>query len=304
MIRILLNFSLFFMAMTALNTWAVTVQDSKGAFSIDYVPKRIVVLEFSFADALAIVDVKPVGVADDKDPVRLLPDIRAAFGSWQSVGTRSQPSLEVISELKPDLIIADIYRHEGVYSELRKIAPTLMLPSKRQPYGELLKATAIIGNMIGKDQKMTARLREHERLMSAYKQQLPQGMEVQVGVARDDALFLHSSDSYTGGIIDRLGLKFAKSIKDDTAPRQASMEQLLLINPENLIIGEYVKPSILGKWQHEPLWSLLKCVQNHRIFGVDAMLWGKNRGVLASEKMAADLVSYLGIDAESRLVSQ
>ena len=29
-------------------------------------PKRVVVLEYSFVDALAALDVKPVGVADDK----------------------------------------------------------------------------------------------------------------------------------------------------------------------------------------------------------------------------------------------
>ena len=60
----------------AANVHAVTVEDSKGSFSLDYAPQRIVVLEFSFADALAAVGVAPVGIADDKDKSRVLPEVR------------------------------------------------------------------------------------------------------------------------------------------------------------------------------------------------------------------------------------
>ena len=122
----------------AANVHAVTVEDSKGSFSLDYAPQRIVVLEFSFADALAAVGVAPVGIADDKDKNRVLPEVRDIIGDWQSVGTRSQPSLEVIASLKPDLIIADISRHEAVYDDLKKIAPTLILPYSGTRQGEPL----------------------------------------------------------------------------------------------------------------------------------------------------------------------
>lgn len=168
---------------------AVTVEDSKGLFTLDYQPKRIVVLEFSFADALAAVDVSPVGIADDKEADRVLKEVRDVIGSWTSVGTRSQPSMEVIASLKPDLIIADISRHEAVYADLQKIAPTLILPSRRETYEDSLKAAAIIGKVIGKDQAMQARLQQHRKTMAQYAQQLPQKIEVQFGVARDDALF-------------------------------------------------------------------------------------------------------------------
>jgi iron complex transport system substrate-binding protein len=51
----------------------------------------------SFADALAAVDVSPIGIADDNDAKRILPDVRAHLKPWQSVGTRAQPSLEAIA---------------------------------------------------------------------------------------------------------------------------------------------------------------------------------------------------------------
>ncbi|QUX94413.1 Fe(3+)-dicitrate ABC transporter substrate-binding protein FecB [Marinomonas sp. CT5] len=268
---------------------AVTVQDSKGTFTLDYTPKRIVVLEFSFVDALAAVGVSPVGVADDKEPSRILQEVRNEIGEWTSVGTRSQPSLETISSLKPDLIIADISRHEGVYADLQKIAPTLILPSRRASYEENLEATAIIGKAIGKDKQMQARLKKHADIMADLSKHLPKGKEVQFGVARDDALFLHTSDSYAGGVIRALGLKNANTGRDDDAYRQTSLEQLLAVNPDYFLVGNYVTPSIVNKWEKEPLWRILKAAKNHHIFYVNPNTWSRCRGIISAETMGKDL---------------
>ena len=52
-------FSLLFLAGPL---FAATVQDERGRFTLDKTPQRIVVLELSFVDALAAVDVSPTGV--------------------------------------------------------------------------------------------------------------------------------------------------------------------------------------------------------------------------------------------------
>ncbi len=113
---------------------ARSVQDEQGTFELEAIPQRIVVLEFSFVDALAAVDVSPVGVADDNDAIRVIPAVRAKIEPWQSVGMRSQPSLEAIAVLKPDLIIADAERHCAIYQDLQRIAPTLLLKSRGETY--------------------------------------------------------------------------------------------------------------------------------------------------------------------------
>lgn len=155
--------------------FAVTVQDEHGTFTLDKTPQRIVVLELSFVDALAAVDVNPVGVADDNDPSRILPDVRARLKPWQSVGTRAQPSLEAISALHPDLIIADSSRHSGIYASLRQIAPVLLLKSRNETYEENLQSAAIIGKAVGKEAEMQQRLAQHRQTMAAFARQLPAG---------------------------------------------------------------------------------------------------------------------------------
>lgn len=46
-------------------TEMTTIKDELGTEKIKKNPKRIVVLEYSFADYLAALDMKPVGIADD-----------------------------------------------------------------------------------------------------------------------------------------------------------------------------------------------------------------------------------------------
>ncbi|MFC2364324.1 MAG: Fe(3+) dicitrate ABC transporter substrate-binding protein, partial [Haemophilus parainfluenzae] len=140
---------------------AVTVKDAKGEFILDKTPSRVVALEYSFVDALAQVGVSPVGVADDNKVDRILPQVREKIAAWQSVGTRSQPSLEVIASLKPDLIIADPSRHTAVFEELKKIAPTVMFDSRHESYQENLETAQKIGDLVGKSSEMKAKINEH-----------------------------------------------------------------------------------------------------------------------------------------------
>nr|WP_073602362.1 Fe(3+) dicitrate ABC transporter substrate-binding protein [Vibrio aerogenes] len=274
---------------------AVTVEDKHGTFHIDYVPSRIVVLEFSFADALAAVNVSPVGVADDKDPKRLLPEIRQKFSDWVSVGTRSQPSLEVIASLKPDLIIADVGRHAAVYDDLSKIAPTLLLSSRRETYEENLQSAALIGKVVGKDKEMQQRLSKHRQLMKSYRQELSAfaGKTIQFGVARKNGFFAHPNDSYTGGVMHQLGFGFPPDILGHHASRQIGVEQLLALNPDFLVIGDYTADSIVRTWQKQPLWQLLKAAQAHHVSHVDGNLWSRCRGILAAEYIARDLLQIV-----------
>jgi iron complex transport system substrate-binding protein len=276
----------------AFSAMAVTVHDKHGMFTLNKVPTRIVVLEFSFADALAAVHVSPVGIADDKDPSRLLPAIRARFTKWVSVGTRSQPSLEVIAALKPDLIIADAGRHAGVYDDLSKIAPTLLLPSRRETYAENLHSAEIIGKVVGKAQEMAARLKLHRQRMNSYRQQLHAlwHKTLQFGVARENGFFMHANDSYAGGVVRALGFSSLPALSHDKATRQISLEQLLALNPDYLVVGDYTPNSIIHRWEKQGLWQVLNAVRHHHVVHVSGNLWSRCRGILAAEYMAQDLI--------------
>ncbi len=280
---------------------AVTVQDSHGTFHIDYRPTRVVALEFSFVDALAAIDVAPVGIADDNDADRIPPEIRKRIGHWQSVGLRSQPSLETIALLKPDLIIADVDRHSAVYDDLSRIAPTLLLPSRRKTYVSNLHSAAIIGDVMGCHDQMSARITRHKALVARYRQRIKDaglaGKVVQFGAALEKGFYAHPGDSYAGGVLEALGLKSSPLFENDNASRQITLEQLLAINPDYLMIGDYTPNSIINlNWAKQPLWPLLKAVQLHHIANVDGNTWSRSRGLLAAEQMAQDVMTMFGLN--------
>ena len=85
----------------------VEIKHEEGTTKVPKHPKRVVVLEYSFVDALVALDVKPVGIADDNKKNRIIKPLRDKIGNYTSVGARKQPNLEKSSKLKPDLIIAD-----------------------------------------------------------------------------------------------------------------------------------------------------------------------------------------------------
>ncbi|UEM38535.1 Fe(3+) dicitrate ABC transporter substrate-binding protein FecB [Pectobacterium aquaticum] len=268
---------------------AVTVQDEQGSFTLDTPPQRIVVLELSFADALAAIDVSPVGIADDNDPDRILSEIREHLKSWHSVGTRAQPSLEAISALKPDLIIADSSRHSGIYTALKAIAPVLLLKSRNETYEENLHSAEIIGKVLGKDSTMQTRLAQHRETMKGYAAQLPQGTNVVFGTSREQQFNLYSSDAYTGSVLAALGLSVPKPINN--APMASiNLEQLLAINPQWLIVTHYREESIVKRWQQDTLWNLLEAQQKQQIAAVDSNAWARMRGIFAAERIGSDTV--------------
>lgn len=269
---------------------AATVQDEQGTFTLDNTPQRIVVLELSFADALAAVDVSPVGIADDNDANRILPEVRAHLKPWQSVGTRAQPSLEAISALKPDLIIADSSRHSGIYAALQQIAPVLLLKSRNETYAENLHSAAIIGEVVGKNAQMQARLAQHKQKMAQWASQLPTGTRVAFGTSREQQFNLHTQQTWTGSVLTALGLDVPPVMAGVAMP-SVGLEALLALNPEWLLIAHYREESIVKRWQQDPLWQMLTAAQKQQVAAVDSNAWARMRGIFAAERIARDTVS-------------
>ena len=282
-------FSLLFLAGPV---FAVTVQDEHGRFTLAKTPQRIVVLELSFVDALAAVNVSPIGVAADHDPSRILSDVRARLKPWQSVGTRAQPSLEAISALHPDLIVADSSRHAGIYAALRQIAPVLLLKSRNETWEENLQSAAIIGKVVGQDEEMQRRLAQHRQKMAAFSRQLPAGASVLFGTSREQQFNLHSSQTYTGSVLAALGLKVP--LPNGGAPMAAiNLEQLLALNPQWLLVAHYRAESIVTKWQQDALWPILQAEQKQQVAAVDSDSWARMRGIVAAERIASDMVKIV-----------
>ena len=272
---------------------AVTVKDAKGEFTLDKTPSRVVALEYSFVDALAQVGVSPVGVADDNKVDRILPQVREKIAAWQSVGTRSQPSLEVIASLKPDLIIADPSRHTAVFEELKKIAPTVMFDSRHESYQENLETAQKIGDLVGKSAEMKAKINEHNDYIANIAKNLGvQGKKASFGTSREDKFNIQNDNGYVGSFLTTLGFAPTK-LNSDQAFVEINLEQLVMEKPEYLFIAHYRDESIARKWEVEPLWKAIPAVKANHVYSVDSDMWARGRGLEASKIMAKQIEGFV-----------
>ena len=272
---------------------AVTVKDEKGEFTLDKTPSRVVALEYSFVDALAQVGVSPVGVADDNKVDRILPQVREKIAAWQSVGTRSQPSLEVIASLKPDLIIADPSRHTAVFEELKKIAPTVMFDSRHESYQENLETAQKIGDLVGKSSEMKAKINEHNDYIANIAKNLGvQGKKASFGTSREDKFNIQNDNGYVGSFLTTLGFAPTK-LNSDQAFVEINLEQLVMEKPEYLFIAHYRDESIARKWEAEPLWKAIPAVKANHVYSVDSDMWARGRGLEASKIMAKQIEGFV-----------
>ena len=272
---------------------AVTVKDAKGEFTLDKTPSLVVALEYSFVDALAQVGVSPVGVADDNKVDRILPQVREKIAAWQSVGTRSQPSLEVIASLKPDLIIADPSRHTAVFEELKKIAPTVMFDSRHESYQENLETAQKIGDLVGKSSEMKAKINEHNDYIASIAKNLGvKGKKASFGTSREDKFNIQNDNGYVGSFLTTLGFAPTK-LNSDQAFVEINLEQLVMEKPEYLFIAHYRDESIARKWEAEPLWKAIPAVKANHVYSVDADMWARGRGLEASKIMAKQIEGFV-----------
>ena len=272
---------------------AVTVKDAKGEFTLDKTPSRVVALEYSFVDALAQVGVSPVGVADDNKVDRILPQVREKIAAWQSVGTRSQPSLEVIASLKPDLIIADPSRHTAVFEELKKIAPTVMFDSRHESYQGNLETAQKIGDLVGKSAEMKPKINEHNDYIANIAKSLGvQGKKASFGTSREDKFNIQNDNGYVGSFLTTLGFAPTK-LNSDQAFVEINLEQLVMEKPEYLFIAHYRDESIARKWEAEPLWKAIPAVKANHVYSVDSDMWARGRGLEASKIMAKQIEGFV-----------
>ena len=266
----------------------ISVKDENGTVKVPKDAKRIVVLEYSFADALAALDVKPV---------------REKIGDYTSVGTRKQPNLEEISKLKPDLIIADSSRHKGINKELNKIAPTLSLKSFDGDYKQNINSFKTIAKALNKEKEGEKRLAEHDKLINKYKDEIKfdRNQKVLPAVVAKAGLLAHPNYSYVGQFLNELGFKNALS--DDVTKGlskylkgpylQLDTEHLADLNPERMIImTDHAKKDSaeFKKLQEDATWKKLNAVKNNRVDIVDRDVWARSRGLISSEEMAKELV--------------
>ncbi|WP_406691475.1 ABC transporter substrate-binding protein [Saccharopolyspora sp. ID03-671] len=275
-----------------------TVAHDLGASAVPDKPQRIVALEFPYVDMLASLRVTPVGAVDDGDPENLIPEVRNRIGKWESVGSRSEPNLEQIARLKPDLIIADNERHAGIYHELSAIAPTVVFTARYAGYEETLDVARKVGDAINKPAEMNAEITRLNGRLDEFARTAPQGggRDALAVIPRDHGTAqVLGEGSYVAEILRRVRVTYAPeaaAYPENSDSSSVGLEGLAQINPAVLFVMTDARTTTKD-WEAAPVWQNLSAVAAGDVHSVNRALWTRSRGLVSMELIAEEATRLL-----------
>ena len=274
----------------------IVINHELGTTILEETPENIAVLELSFLDSLYNLDIDPIAIADDNDPKKVSDVTEGELVDYTSVGKRMEPSLEELSMMDLDLIIADVSRHSEIYEDLNKIAPTIVLDSIDSSYDEYIENFETIAEIVGKEDVAKTKIEEAEKVLSDVKDKAKDKVsdeKVLTVSPKNDEYTAHTSSSFVGQVLEKAGFKNA--IQSDDREASLSLEQLVEINPDIIVyMRDDIDTTIYTEWKDTKLYKSLDAVKNNKVYTTVARgPWTQYRGFISVNTLTKEMSGWL-----------
>ncbi|QHW33028.1 iron-siderophore ABC transporter substrate-binding protein [Paenibacillus rhizovicinus] len=279
------------------------ITHAMGETVIKGTPARIVVLTNEGTEALLALGVKPVGAVKSWTGDPWYAHIAKDMDGVTVVGEESQPNLELIASLKPDLIIGNKLRQEKVYEQLKAIAPTIFSETLR---GAWQSNFTLYADAIGKKAEGEKIIADYDARTADFKAKAGDKLNQKVSVVRFMAgkTRIYLSDTFTGIAFSKLGITRPDSQNGykDTFVEEITKERLPEVDADRLFYFTYETGDGKGTQMEEemlkdPLWKSLNVVKNNKAIKVDDAIWNTAGGVIAANLMLDELYKIYDIKA-------
>ena len=259
-------------------------------------PKRIVSLSVTGMEILDVLGIKPVGIiitAAGNIPDYLSPE----FQKITVVGKMSHPSLERIKELEPDLILIDrVYEEQrDVIAKLSKIAPVLNF--RPDTYLETLSYLNIFADLL---QKQSEAKKYQDKFESKLKDVKLMNQKKSTSVLAiyvpNNKIWAWTKESFIATFLAEIEVDYAykgKGHKDYPDLIELSAENILKINPENIIVFDDPGKNILNFLEKNPIWKNLSAVKNKKVVVVERERGSRSKGPLATLYIAENMADFI-----------
>ncbi|MCT2140219.1 ABC transporter substrate-binding protein [Dietzia cinnamea] len=270
---------------------AYTVTHALGDTVIDGTPERVVVLDSPHLDALVALGHTPVGITESGAGTGAPPylgDVDA-----EVVGLTSEPDIDAIAALAPDLIIGAKVRHEAIYDELSGIAPTVYSENSGTDWQEQARITAAA---VGETEEMEQLIDDLDTRIAEVGEQVgAEGTTLSIVRFRPDNFRLYGPETFSGSILSQMGF--------DLGEREWNEYSMAELSPElyEQITGDVVfytnpggDPTATTMATVTGLWGDLPAVKADRAYEVEDETWMVGIGVLGAGEILDDVQEILG----------
>lgn len=257
------------------------------------VPERVITTSVPLTEMLHLLGVTPVGVPTSTNP------IPADFNKIQRIGSPMQPDLEVVTDLKPDLILGA----ESLRSTLDKSLEGIDLKTTYLPtdsFDDLKLSFKALGTYFNKKDEMNTVLsglldKENELAVLGKGKELP---SVMLMIGTSDSFMVMSEGSYLGSLVNKLGAdNIATSVlkvTDTYSP--INMEDVVAADPDIILVlasGDHGASEDMFQKEVESntTWTKLSAYKNDKIQILDYNIFGVT-SISNAEQALTQIATY------------
>lgn len=275
----------------------VTVDHALGVTTVETPPERVVSLYQGATDTAVALGIKPVGMVESWTEKPMYRYLRPYLSGVRMLGLETQPDLEGIAWLDPDLIVAARNRHLAIFPLLEQIAPTVVI----EDVYDFKTLLSVMARATGKQaqgrcllEHWQARTRDFQ---SRIRKKLGDAWPTEVAILSFRA---DHARIYYGGfarsVLEELGFLAPKSHRQaGWGIKLTSQESIPAMDAETIFLFMEDEPAVqrtYQSWTAHPLWQNLQAVRAGEVYPVNPVTWNMGAGILAANLMLDDLYRH------------
>lgn len=281
------------------------IEHAMGTTKITGTPQRVVTLYQGATDVAVALGVKPVGIVESWAEQPVYEYLKADLDGVPLVGEETQPNLEEIAKLKPDLIIASKLRHEEVYEQLSQIAPTVT----HETVFKFKDTVQLMGQALNKEAEAAQLLADWDTRVADFKQKIAAKLGDQWPIKasvlnfREDHARIYVT-GYAGDILNELGFvrseyQQEEADKGTVVVKLTDKESIPSMNADVFFLFLYQEEAVqkmYEEWSNHPLWQNLDAVKANQVYQIDEVVWNLGGGYKSAHLMLDQLYEHFELE--------
>lgn len=269
-----------------------TVKHAMGEETFESVPQRIVVIDSPQLDALVALGITPVGATVSGANGGFPSYVAESLEGTVSVGSTSEPDIDAIANLDPDLIIGSKVRHEAIYDELEALAPTVFSVNSGTDWTEQALITAAAVNQ---SETMEGKIADLDaRAVAVGKSVAASGTNLSIVRFRPDNFRLYGPETFSGSILAKAGFELGEHKWNEYSMMELSPELFEQIDGGTVFFtNPGGDPAATTMSTVTGLWKDLPAVKAKKVYEVEDETWMVGIGVVGANVILDDVEKLL-----------
>jgi iron complex transport system substrate-binding protein len=261
-----------------------SVTHALGTTEIVGTPERVVVLDTGELDSVLALGITPVGAVTTDVSEGFLSYLAEDAEGVEVVGTVTEPDLEAVAALEPDLILSSKVRHEELYAQLSQLAPTVFA----ETVGGVWKDNLLLdAEALGLEEEAEAALSEYEQRAAELGESLGDAADTTVSSMRfvSGTIRVYTAESFIGTVLADVGVAQLQLPTTDVPTfAELSAEELTRADADVVLYSSYGPATDSGEQVAVagPLWERLAAVRADRAFAVEDDVFYTGIGLTAA----------------------